>query len=156
MCGRSYARWVIYRAERWKEHMAVIGATCAVRPSHASGGPTRLPRTRFRVYGASATSLPASTMPDESSSPPPTETPEQQNDASTVAEQSPPVAPAAEDRSELVSRARAFLTSPQVQHEDLAAKRRFLIEKGLNDAEVEALLRDVVRTQSPCRGAASP
>ncbi|KIP12749.1 hypothetical protein PHLGIDRAFT_97395 [Phlebiopsis gigantea 11061_1 CR5-6] len=51
--------------------------------------------------------------------------------------------PAAEDRSELLQRARAFLTSPQVLHEDLTAKRRFLLEKGLNDAEVESLLRDM-------------
>ena len=75
-------------------------------------------------------------MPDDGSSP----------------EQTPT---ADEDRALLVARARQFLLSPQVQHEDLTAKRRFLLEKGLNDAEVEALLRDVVRTHPPFRGVAS-
>lgn len=88
-------------------------------------------------------------MPGHTSSPSPAETPQPPpSTAPTPAEQSVPAAPAVEDRSELVQRARAFLTSPQVQYEDLAAKRRFLLDKGLNDAEVEALLRDVVRMRS--------
>ena len=70
-------------------------------------------------------------------------------------EQGPPV-PAAEDRSELLQRARSFLTSPQVLHEDLAAKRRFLLEKGLDDAEVESLLREMVRGPEPCSPARVP
>ena len=53
--------------------------------------------------------------------------------------------PAPTERAELLQRARAFLTSPQVQHEDVAAKRRFLADKGLTDAEIESLLYEVVR-----------
>ncbi|KAI0638363.1 hypothetical protein C8Q77DRAFT_1048683 [Trametes polyzona] len=53
------------------------------------------------------------------------------------------VAPTPEDRTELIQRARAFLTSPQVRHENLAAKQRFLREKGLTEAEIENLLREV-------------
>jgi hypothetical protein len=83
-------------------------------------------------------------MPEEASTPPASEHPEPQNDTSNPTERSSPPAPVTEDRSELVQRARAFLTSPQVQHEDMAVKRRFLMDKGLNDAEVEALLRDIV------------
>ena len=49
------------------------------------------------------------------------------------------------DRTELLHRARTFLTSPQVQHEDVASKRRFLVEKGLTGAEIEGLLYEVVR-----------
>lgn len=63
-------------------------------------------------------------------------------------EQTSPAPVVTEDRSELLQRAKAFLTSPQVQHEDLAAKRRFLVEKGLNDVEIEVLLREVVRLHS--------
>ncbi|KAI9000836.1 hypothetical protein BD414DRAFT_526238 [Trametes punicea] len=48
-----------------------------------------------------------------------------------------------EDRSELLQRARAFLSSPQVRHEDLSAKRTFLAEKGLTDVEIEGLLHEV-------------
>ena len=53
--------------------------------------------------------------------------------------------PAPTDRAELLQRARAFLTSPQVRHEDASAKRRFLAEKGLTDTEIEGLLYEVVR-----------
>ncbi|OJT05321.1 hypothetical protein TRAPUB_3762 [Trametes pubescens] len=55
----------------------------------------------------------------------------------------PQVTPAPEDRTELLQRARAFLSSPQVRHEDLTAKRRFLGEKGLSEDEIEGLLREV-------------
>ncbi|RPD80921.1 hypothetical protein L226DRAFT_432864, partial [Lentinus tigrinus ALCF2SS1-7] len=57
--------------------------------------------------------------------------------------QSDPPPPASTDRTELIQRARAFLTSPQVRHEDATAKRRFLAEKGLTDAEIEGLLYEV-------------
>jgi predicted ABC-type transport system involved in lysophospholipase L1 biosynthesis ATPase subunit len=49
------------------------------------------------------------------------------------------------DREELISKARAFLASPQVRNEDIPAKRRFLSEKGLTDAEIDQLLRELVR-----------
>jgi len=55
-----------------------------------------------------------------------------------------PVVNNQQDRSELLARARLFLTSPQVRNQDAFAKRTFLIEKGLNDAEIENLLRTLV------------
>jgi hypothetical protein len=51
-------------------------------------------------------------------------------------------------RSELLDRARHFLGSPQVIHQDHESKRRFLSEKGLSDEEVQLLLREVVRASS--------
>jgi Pex14 N-terminal domain len=49
-----------------------------------------------------------------------------------------------ENRAELIERARSFLASPQIRHEDLSAKRRFLAEKGLSDAEIAGLLQELV------------
>lgn len=49
-----------------------------------------------------------------------------------------------QDRSELLTRARSFLTSPQVQNQDAFAKYTFLAEKGLNDNEIKSLLRTLV------------
>jgi hypothetical protein len=49
-----------------------------------------------------------------------------------------------DNRTELISRARSFLTSPQIRHEDISAKRRFLVEKGLSDAEIAGLLQELV------------
>lgn len=54
------------------------------------------------------------------------------------------------DRFELLSRARTFLTSPQIQDQDVFAKRRFLVDKGLNESEVEGLLQELVRRQTIC------
>ncbi|KAK7061956.1 hypothetical protein R3P38DRAFT_3166948 [Favolaschia claudopus] len=48
-----------------------------------------------------------------------------------------------EDRVELLNKARAFLHQPQIQREDVLSKRRFLAEKGLNDAEIEGLMREL-------------
>jgi hypothetical protein len=50
------------------------------------------------------------------------------------------------NRLELLEQARAFLTSPQVVHDDVAAKRRFLTDKGLTDVEITGLLNELVRT----------
>ena len=47
-------------------------------------------------------------------------------------------------REELMSRARSFLHSPQIQHEDANSKHRFLAEKGLTDSEIDVLLRELV------------
>ncbi|TFK43662.1 hypothetical protein BDQ12DRAFT_675351 [Crucibulum laeve] len=47
------------------------------------------------------------------------------------------------ERPELLSRARSFLNSPQVQHQDTASKRRFLVEKGLDEVDIESLLREM-------------
>lgn len=49
-----------------------------------------------------------------------------------------------QDRAELLTRARSFLTSPQVQNQDAFAKYTFLAEKGLNDDEIKSLLRTLV------------
>ena len=49
------------------------------------------------------------------------------------------------DRSELLDRARHFLGSPQVTHQDYESKRRFLAEKGLEDGEIQLLLSEMVR-----------
>lgn len=49
----------------------------------------------------------------------------------------------AESRSDLLARARTFLSSPQVQNQDMAAKRAFLAEKGLNASEIERLLSEM-------------
>ncbi|KAH9002260.1 hypothetical protein EDB86DRAFT_283714 [Lactarius hatsudake] len=47
------------------------------------------------------------------------------------------------DRSELLDRARHFLGSPQVVHQDHESKRRFLTEKGLTEGEIQLLLREM-------------
>jgi hypothetical protein len=49
------------------------------------------------------------------------------------------------NRGELVARARAFLTSPQVAHEDVHSKRAFLVSKGLAAPAIERLLAEMVR-----------
>lgn len=56
----------------------------------------------------------------------------------------PPPTHPVEDRLSLLSRARVFLASPQVQHQNIPAKRAFLAEKGLNETEIDNLLREVV------------
>lgn len=52
------------------------------------------------------------------------------------------------NRTELFETARAFLRSPQVVHEDSISKRRFLAEKGLNPAEIDSLLQELVSCSS--------
>ncbi|KAG6821519.1 hypothetical protein H0H93_000028 [Arthromyces matolae] len=47
------------------------------------------------------------------------------------------------DRTELLSRARGFLHSPQIMQQDALAKRQFLVEKGLNELEIDGLLREI-------------
>jgi hypothetical protein len=56
------------------------------------------------------------------------------------------------NRFELLDRARHFLSSPQVIHQDHESKRRFLTEKGLTDGEIRLLLREMVRRGSPPHG----
>ncbi|KAJ7129385.1 hypothetical protein C8R44DRAFT_872660 [Mycena epipterygia] len=51
--------------------------------------------------------------------------------------------PEPENREDLLAKARAFLHQPQIQHEDVISKRRFLVEKGLNEAEIEGLMREM-------------
>ncbi|ETW84155.1 hypothetical protein HETIRDRAFT_472617 [Heterobasidion irregulare TC 32-1] len=47
------------------------------------------------------------------------------------------------ERSDLLERARVFLASPQVRHEDVSAKRRFLVDKGLSETEIITLLQEL-------------
>ncbi|EFI27679.1 hypothetical protein CC1G_14604 [Coprinopsis cinerea okayama7 len=58
--------------------------------------------------------------------------------------QSPSTVPSADivDRRDLITKARVFLNSPQIQYQDPTAKRRFLVEKGLREDEIEGLLRE--------------
>ncbi|KAI9574770.1 hypothetical protein HD554DRAFT_2034740 [Boletus coccyginus] len=65
----------------------------------------------------------------------------------SVQEVSPAVAPA--DRAELLTRARTFLTSPQVRPQDSDAKRTFLAEKGLTPSEIDQLLRELPPSVPP-------
>ncbi|KAK2466070.1 hypothetical protein APHAL10511_001712 [Amanita phalloides] len=55
------------------------------------------------------------------------------------------------DRSQLLERARMFLASPQVIYQDTSTKRKFLEEKGLQDAEIESLLRQTAPLLVPPR-----
>lgn len=80
-------------------------------------------------------------QPDSSLPPPPPSSSVHNPDVQVLP---PPTAPIA-NRSQLLERARTFLHSPQVQHEDTAAKYRFLQEKGLNDVEIRGLLQELVR-----------
>lgn len=85
--------------------------------------------------------------PDTSSStPPPSGEPQVQNLAPDSAE-SAAITPVShpEDRTELIEKARSFLASPQIRHEGVSAKRRFLADKGLSDVEIDGLLHELVR-----------
>ncbi|KAH6915032.1 hypothetical protein BKA70DRAFT_563466 [Coprinopsis sp. MPI-PUGE-AT-0042] len=46
------------------------------------------------------------------------------------------------EREDLLAKARVFLRSPQMQYQDIAAKRQFLAAKGMSELDVEALLRE--------------
>jgi len=61
----------------------------------------------------------------------------------------PPTGSGLESRQDLLSRAQAFLTSPQIRDQDDAAKRKFLTEKGLTPAEVDHLLQGIVSVWAP-------
>lgn len=56
-----------------------------------------------------------------------------------------------ESRRDLLSRAQAFLTSPQIKDQGDAAKREFLTEKGLAPAEVDHLLQGIVSLSTSTR-----
>jgi len=56
----------------------------------------------------------------------------------------PPAESGSESRQDLLSRAQAFLTSPQVRDQDDVSKRKFLTDKGLTPAEVDYLLQGIV------------
>ena len=56
----------------------------------------------------------------------------------------PPSESTPESRQDILSRAQAFLTSPQIRDQDDVAKREFLTKKGLTPAEVDSLLQGIV------------
>lgn len=76
-----------------------------------------------------------------------TDTPPPNSSSELASSSSPPPAP---DRSELLVRARHFLSSPQVIDQDYESKHRFLAEKGLTDGEIQLLLREMVRLVHAC------
>lgn len=95
-------------------------------------------------------SLSAMTANNQDGSQPPanpsSEPPSTQVDKAQPSSSSPTPIP---NRSELLDRARHFLSSPQVIHQDHESKRRFLAEKGLADGEIQLLLREMVRRPPP-------
>ena len=50
-----------------------------------------------------------------------------------------------DDRTALIEKARSFLLSPPIRHEDETAKRTFLQQKGLSHAEINRLMQELVR-----------
>ncbi|KAF8165471.1 hypothetical protein B0H34DRAFT_649677 [Crassisporium funariophilum] len=93
--------------------------------------------------GESSSQLPQVTPPEPHASTS-SQAPQVQAEVAPVADstQTPDIQKT-EDRAELLARARSFLVSPQVQHQDISAKRAFLVEKGLNDSEIEGLLQNL-------------
>ena len=67
------------------------------------------------------------------------------NSSDHASSSSSPTPTATSNRAELLDRARHFLGSPQVIHQDYESKRRFLTEKGLEDGEIQLLLSEMVR-----------
>ncbi|EIM88599.1 uncharacterized protein STEHIDRAFT_167855 [Stereum hirsutum FP-91666 SS1] len=55
----------------------------------------------------------------------------------------------ADNRAVLIERARGFLSSPQIRYEGVAAKRHFLADKGLSDAEIADLIRETAPSVPP-------
>ncbi|KAG0709870.1 hypothetical protein DFH29DRAFT_18091 [Suillus ampliporus] len=47
------------------------------------------------------------------------------------------------NRSDLISRARTFLSTPHIRSQDNAEKHAFLVEKGLMQDEIDSLLREI-------------
>ena len=95
-------------------------------------------------------------MAEDDKSPSSPSTPEQPTPGHAIQDVPPLAGPStSSDRTDLLEKARAFLSSPQVVHEDAIAKRKFLAEKGLNDAEIERLIQELVshlcRAFWPCK-----
>lgn len=82
---------------------------------------------------------------DDSPTMPPTASPQTPPEAQGVEQQTESNQSPVKSRANLIARARSFLASPQVRHQDLVAKRAFLVEKGLSDLEIEKLLFNIVR-----------
>lgn len=99
-------------------------------------GPLSLAMTANNEDNSQPPATPSEPKPLSTDTPPP-------NSPSELASSSSP--PPTPDRSELLVRARHFLSSPQVIDQDFESKRRFLAEKGLTDGEIQLLLREMVR-----------
>ena len=118
-------------------------------PKVDAASPTITQEAALQSSGeASASALQTPTLTPEPAPAGPSMTQNENVEAVTSTSSSSSVAPAPmfEDRGLLLDRARAFLTSPQIRHEEPAAKRRFLAEKGLNEVEIEGLMRELVRS----------
>jgi hypothetical protein len=48
------------------------------------------------------------------------------------------------NRSELIAKARTFLSTPHIRSQDDTSKHAFLVEKGLTQDEIHSLLREIV------------
>jgi hypothetical protein len=96
--------------------------------------------------GSQPPAAPSKHEPLSTDTPPPTTSSEHASSSSSSSSSSllPTPAPTP-DRAELLERARHFLSSPQVTHQDYDSKRRFLAEKGLEDGEIQLLLNEMVR-----------
>jgi hypothetical protein len=82
---------------------------------------------------------PSEPEPPSMDTPPPDSSAEHASSSSAMTTTTP-----TPNRSELLDRARLFLSSPQVIHQDYESKRLFLAEKGLEDGEIQLLLREMV------------
>jgi hypothetical protein len=51
------------------------------------------------------------------------------------------------NRSELIARARTFLSTPHIRSQDDTSKHAFLVDKGLTQDEIHSLLREIVSVQ---------
>jgi hypothetical protein len=102
-------------------------------------GPLSLAMTANNDDNSQPPAVPSESKPLSTDTPPP-------NSSSELASSSSPTP----DRSELLVRARHFLSSPQVIDQDYESKRRFLAEKGLTDGEIQLLLREMVRLVHAC------
>jgi len=113
-------------------------------PTQWHGCPGR--RTRFTAL-AMTTNDEGGEQPLAGPSQPPSTTtpPHSSSDHEPASSSSPSTPTPMPNRSELLGRARHFLSSPQVSHQDYESKRRFLAEKGLSNDEVQLLLREMVR-----------
>ncbi|TEB30059.1 hypothetical protein FA13DRAFT_1764573 [Coprinellus micaceus] len=75
--------------------------------------------------------------------------PEATPPVASVSQETTPSAPSTQSRDELISRARAFLHSPQIQNQDVFVQRRFLVEKGLSETEINGLLSQASAPKLP-------
>ena len=142
-CGRPKSRtlpfWSNSTGSTWARPTTYIVSgrqlVMADDDDQISNDSVQPPNSQPSVSGTSSES-PASTSSD-------TRSHKTSTTQSAVVNTTPPVSQL-ENREELIERARLFLTSPQIRHEDLFAKRRFLAEKGLSDAEIAGLLQELV------------